>query len=144
MKQKVFKNNFVYYLAITYSVIVVALFTLSNDNKQFLQSNSKSIQEYIYFLFNNAVSAIFIISIYFLLKRKLISLLFLRVATILFSFTILFLLVVVLKARVIDYSWVVFSTTLLINGIFLYLIHKFKFKKSMSDEIENIGKSNNN
>ena len=138
MKQQVFKNNFLYYLAIIYSILIFGIYLYINITKEYFENVSLKLS-IINLITNNLVFIPFLLSIIFLVKKSFKSFLFLNVGLITFS---LVLLMGISNRNSNNGSSDYYSfdlTALIINLSILIIVNFFKSKKLQSDEIDKIG-----
>ncbi len=138
MKKKIFKYNFVYYLAIIYSILIFGIYLYINITKEYFENVSLKLS-IINLITNNLVFIPFLLSIIFLVKKSFKSFLFLNVGLITFS---LVLLMGISNRNSNNGSSDYYSfdlTALIINLSILIIVNFFKSKKLQSDEIDKIG-----
>ena len=138
MKKKIFKYNFVYYLAIIYSILIFGIYLYINITKEYFENVSLKLS-IINLITNNLVFIPFLLSIIFLVKKSFKSFLFLNVGLITFS---LVLLMGISNRNSNNGSSDYYSfdlTALTINLSILIIVNFFKSKKLQSDEIDKIG-----
>ena len=138
MNKKIFKFNFVHYLAIFYSILIFAIYLYINITKEYFENVSLKLS-IIKLITNNLIFIPFLLSIIFLVKKSFKSFLFLNIGLITFS---LVLLMRINNHNSNNESSNYFSldlTVLTLNLSIFIIVNIFRLKKFQNDEIDKIG-----
>ena len=140
MKQKLFKYNFLYYLAILYSISLAVLYFIIvfiYDGLSFKDGISSSIN----IILNLFLFVLFVISTILILKNSIKTFLVLNSAMVTLSILILIVIVTyyLTSGRLDDLMF--FVTMLFTNVLLMTLFNKFKLRKTNDGEIDQIGKT---
>ena len=139
MKQKLFKYNFLYYLAILYSISLSVLYFIISFMYDSLSFND-GISSSINIILNLFLFIFFNISTILILKNSNKTFLILNSAMVTVSILILMVIITyyITSGRLDDIMF--FVTMLFINVILMTLFNKFKLRKTDVAEIDQIGK----